>query len=311
MGRPTYSDDECTGTQFIAGTARGRRSWYVDHGGWLRGITYRQVWTPGENVAKCFVVKQKQPGTGLPALIPKRTGKYPWETGGFGFPEDPTQPAELLPWYESDGCDGLDPKCACGFYAYHSGRNSYGVSGPGLRVDGVIEGYGKVILGPAGYRAQKARVVALMLPSPSDAVKHRMALERSIQDLHQELEVPQPLVSNGTKTAALLALGAWAFVAHSPFFAVLASGALAMLAVAHEGYARDAFRESRKALADALVALDAELKKMPEDYGPLIEKVKANYPDVAFFENAEDLAEAFPVESLAYLSDDSEGRGTE
>lgn len=46
--------------------------------------------------------------------------------------------------------------CGCGFWAYHDG-SSY----PAGPVSGVIEGYGRVTIGPRGFRAEKARIVAL------------------------------------------------------------------------------------------------------------------------------------------------------
>jgi hypothetical protein len=58
----------------------------------------------------------------------------------------------------------------CGFWAYwgivelagnNAGNNMFGSSTSGLPVLGVIEGYGRVLLGEHGFRSQKAKIVAL------------------------------------------------------------------------------------------------------------------------------------------------------
>ena len=56
-----------------------------------------------------------------------------------------------------------DTGCGCGFWAYwHLQRHETG--GSALPVCGVIEGYGAVLIGEKGFRAAKARIVALHLP---------------------------------------------------------------------------------------------------------------------------------------------------
>lgn len=56
-----------------------------------------------------------------------------------------------------------DISCGCGFWAYwHLQRHEVG--GSALPVCGVIEGYGAVLIGEKGFRAAKARIVALHLP---------------------------------------------------------------------------------------------------------------------------------------------------
>jgi hypothetical protein len=48
--------------------------------------------------------------------------------------------------------------CSCGFYAYLNGFNEYNHA---TRVTGVIEGYGETLIGSRGFRAQKARILAI------------------------------------------------------------------------------------------------------------------------------------------------------
>lgn len=309
--RPQYSDHECTGPSFFPGAARGRRSWMLDSDGWLRGVTYKAKWEPGENVARCFVTRLTNPKTGVPnILLANRNikGRPTWVAGGFGF-EGQTE--LVLPGYTADPCDGLAADCACGFYAYHTGRTSYGVAGAsGMRVDGVVEGYGKVILGTAGYRAQKARILAVVLPAPSDAAKHRDSVLRTIRDLEAQLQENRPWVSNATLTYALSSLMALAFYPVAAHAAALVAGALATMAVFTERYARDAWRQVRVDLVKALVDLKAEYAKLPHDFTPAIMACRKNYPDVQFFDSMDELEATYTVESLKYLAE-NDGRGTE
>lgn len=48
--------------------------------------------------------------------------------------------------------------CTCGFYAYLNGINGYQSN---CHVIGVIEGYGETTIGTRGFRAQKAKILAL------------------------------------------------------------------------------------------------------------------------------------------------------
>src|SRR5690606_24753546 len=61
-------------------------------------------------------------------------------------------------------CNGVEPGCECGFYAYWtldggtlewSPREHY--------IVGVIKGYGRTTIGERGFRCEKARIVALAL----------------------------------------------------------------------------------------------------------------------------------------------------
>lgn len=179
-----------------------------------------------------------------------------------------------------------------------------------MRVDGVIEGYGKVILGTAGYRAQKARILAVVLPAPSDAAKHRDSVLRTIRDLEAQLQENRPWVSNATLTYALSSLMALAFYPVAAHAAALVAGALATMAVFTERYARDAWRQVRVDLVKAVVDLKAECAKLPHDFTPAIMACRKNYPDVQFFDSMDELEATYTVESLKYLAE-NDGRGTE
>lgn len=65
------------------------------------------------------------------------------------------------------------PACDCGFWAYTNGEHLLNLSGPGCL--GIIEGWGRMVLGPHGFRAEKARVVALAFPrTDEDAAAARI-----------------------------------------------------------------------------------------------------------------------------------------
>lgn len=118
---------------FAPGVVTGTRSFDVDKLGRLRGVAYATVWMPGENVAKCMV------------------------QGGVDFIT--LQRSELR---EANLPEHSIADCAHGFYGYYEGSNDYYETG---RVMGVVEGYGETIIGSRGFRASKARIVALHIPA--------------------------------------------------------------------------------------------------------------------------------------------------
>ena len=60
--------------------------------------------------------------------------------------------------------------CGCGFWAYWKLAPYHGVAGPGeILVAGVIEGYGRTLIGELGFRCAQARIVALHVPPEPDA----------------------------------------------------------------------------------------------------------------------------------------------
>lgn len=143
---------------FAAGSLVGLRAFSVDSLGRLVGPAFGGVFKPGENVAKCggetaagqLMKMQADLNRRLNALsasysvggrlaneaMAKSAAKRPHVTGGIG--------------------------CACGFYAYFDGRNDY--SQPS-RVAAIIEGYGVCTVGTRGFRAEKARLLAIVDPS--------------------------------------------------------------------------------------------------------------------------------------------------
>lgn len=71
-------------------------------------------------------------------------------------------------------------KCTCGFYAYFDGLNDY--KDPS-RVAAIIEGYGVCTVGDRGFRASKARLVALIEPKAQVSPLLRERLHRNYPDV--------------------------------------------------------------------------------------------------------------------------------
>ena len=101
--------------------------------GRLTGVGDKQVGAPGENKA------EGRANANIYGMTWRMlTGK------GMGAVEPPAP-------HSREGCKH-------GFYAYCEGSDDYR---QGDRVSAVIEGYGEAIVGTRGFRAMKARIVAL------------------------------------------------------------------------------------------------------------------------------------------------------
>jgi hypothetical protein len=128
--------EEFQGPALVLGSVRGRRSFGVTAEGHLTGLFYSQVWHPGENRASCLhdggiVVRRPDGGIGVTWSSAREIG------AGHGL-----------------------QGCTCGFYAYYR-EDPFSTS---RRISGIVEGYGRVVLGTGGFRCEKARVLALLRP---------------------------------------------------------------------------------------------------------------------------------------------------
>lgn len=131
---------------FVPGSVRGARAFVIAANGDLTGIFYPQVWRLGVNTAECMKHKAR-------AWMP-----FPSVTYYQSTPVDvPTVvvPPDLEPH--------LMDTCRHGFYGYYDGSNDF--NNHYMTRDGcaqaVVEGYGEVMIGTRGFRAMKARIVAL------------------------------------------------------------------------------------------------------------------------------------------------------
>lgn len=181
------------GVEFAPGDVRGTRAFKVDTEGRLRGVVYETIWRPGENVARCLRgVPPDAVRSGTAASFHTPLGGTVQSGGGmsaFGnaarflmsTPPPPPSPRMVrctcgcngfraATYMDEDDfytpCEGMEPKCSCGFYVYQRGSNDYysprtegtGHKGP---IGSVVRGYGKVVLCERGFRAEKAEILAL------------------------------------------------------------------------------------------------------------------------------------------------------
>lgn len=275
----------------IGGEVYGAREWEVDSLGRLQGVSYSEVWRPGENVAKCRAVRrskacaQGECGRGHFGLPTRYTlAGVTWNTG----PDYCVEPA---------GCGGVNPDCDCGFWAYYD-RAQWGDA----PVRGVVKAYGKTTLGTKGFRAEKAEIVALYLPEPvkaksSDPDKwSRWDRYCRWADKHDGFAIGVGTPSIIVGASGALAAGVQALVSVS-----LAAGlvALTSLAVLIFGAAtlRASFRGQSLRFADRRTATSqfyttADEPSLTDEQRALIRR---NYAGIPVFDDYEDMLRAFPL----------------
>lgn len=130
---------EYGGFELALGSVFAVRWFRPDQYGRLHAVNHKFVWKPGENVARC----QREEGG--------------WFTTGLSF--------NILGYSSSTNVivaeeEVAKDNCSCGFYAFAEGCDDGGYFTEG-GVRGVIECYGRTILGTRGLRCEKARVVAV------------------------------------------------------------------------------------------------------------------------------------------------------
>lgn len=136
---------------FAIGSLFGIRCWEIaEHRDSLvfRG-QYGGVWGDGENVAVC----------------PAGHDSPPWKSPPRGAPGCSCTEAPIS-WATGQGqhhwdCP-LQARCGCGFWGYWT-LDAAPQFNPSRCVVGVIEGYGRVLRGPKGFRCAKARIVGIHL----------------------------------------------------------------------------------------------------------------------------------------------------
>lgn len=128
------------GLDFAVGSIRGFRRWKVDMQGALLPVAHSGRWLPGENVAKCKCT----PKSGVHAAYDDSVG---WKAKDEVAAE----------WRKTAPFEDMQ----CGFYAYFDGNDEYGHGASSPNISGVIEAYGEVLIGSKGFRAKKARILAL------------------------------------------------------------------------------------------------------------------------------------------------------
>lgn len=188
------SAEHFSGVGLAPGSVRGVRSFGIDKWGRLTGVVYTQVWTPGENEAVCRKGEQAVLGVyghwmaGIPQGIqygyahlqpaaPSFTSlpvRNDWTqrylTGGAYIAGMPDAEEEKAP--EPKKPDHAFADCSCGFYGYFDGSDDYHDDG---RVTAVVEAYGEAVIGTRGFRANKARIIALRVKPGVDEITEPQA----------------------------------------------------------------------------------------------------------------------------------------
>lgn len=139
------TDRDFSQRPFVAGSLIGLRSFSVSRQGRLTGVVQKFPYGPDENLAQC--VRGERILNKMLMHLDSPIGE------------------EARRREEQHQLIGLD--CSCGFYAYFTGIDPYSSAGSVMfgassRVTGIIEGYGRTVVGTKGFRAEKARLVAIV-----------------------------------------------------------------------------------------------------------------------------------------------------
>lgn len=170
---------EFDGWGYAFGHVTGARSFLVREDGVLTGRVYRRAWAQGVNEADCRkAIGYHIPGVGV---SPSISAKFSPTWLDHSEPGDPMiRGGEIVGYeWEIDGVIGVvsekpvpvhkgfnDPdhdfvQCKCGFYGYYTGSLDWASN---KTVSGIVEAFGKVELGPRGFRAEKAKILAIYIP---------------------------------------------------------------------------------------------------------------------------------------------------
>jgi hypothetical protein len=143
----------CTGEETVVpGVLRGYRTWRIDRSGRLGSTAVPYPWRLSEQTADC---------------VPPNAFLTPW---GLPCPCSICQTGR-----RPHGSPARD--CVCGFYGWYSPRDARLVEAP---VFGAIEVSGRILLGTHGFRAERARVLGLVLPIEPWADPLRRACRASL-----------------------------------------------------------------------------------------------------------------------------------
>lgn len=190
------SDKEFSGFDFAVGEVYGIRHWKIDECGRLMPVAWsnQAFWRSGVNVAVCAngyeTTKKKirvvvdPSGKGRDALsveVEYENVPYPdldpmsrikilqqtavrshvqWSDGTTETIDGRLQYQEIV---QTQAHEVPNENCTCGFYAYNSRENDQ--HSQAQFVGGVIKGYGRTLIGPKGFRCEKAEIVALIDPT--------------------------------------------------------------------------------------------------------------------------------------------------
>lgn len=153
--------------------------------------------------------------------------------------------------------------CGCGFWAFTRGRHH--LSAPGYSVLGIVQGWGRMVIGPHGFRSEKARLVALTLTP-----------QRRIGDEQKPRDNEVRRFSVGHVTDVLNTLAG----------------------SASSGATDEQRRAALERVAKARLGFGGKDIGVRPDLGAAVTKL---YPDAQIFPHAIDMLQAFPLTDLDSL----------
>lgn len=278
------SSAEFSGMGLAIEPVRGVRAFEVDTLGRLTGVTYKSVWRPGENTSECKRLSADDPASGFWAAYNKGL-LGPGSARRF-VTASPMSPVLSSDPGETERSHDMT-KCKCGFYAYYDGSNDYHTPD---RINAVVEGWGQTVIGTRGFRAEKARILALHIPGSKPAKPTLSRWDRLMKWLYDHRDVTAAVFVAGFMVAGVLALLATSLVAsYSDPRALLLlipaalGGVSAWLCSKSLDWAsQQRYRQTIHKYFEA---------NLP---AALVEKVRRNYPDVPVFDTFEAMVKAFP-----------------
>ena len=183
-------------SRILVGSIYGARTFLANQDGYLTGVSYRKIWSPGVTHAECWkVTGWNVPRVGVVPVRPDKihehhaTGRtlkqsdgtvraetervfvgWKWElpdTGETGVTQD-----EPTPVYGNNTATGHDlADCQCGLHGFFRGSIDFAHSENA--VNGLVRAFGRMRIGPKGFRAQSAEIIALFVPDGYDTWEPR------------------------------------------------------------------------------------------------------------------------------------------
>lgn len=140
---------------FAVGSVLGTRSFQVNENKKLTGVTFSDYeYVDGENVAKCELCALDNELAALEQKLEQRTRDVNSALERMGQPHRIESPGSTVK-------SRTMSDCGHGFWAYFDKTDNFQAP---HTVSGIVEGYGEVVIGELGFRATKARILALVAP---------------------------------------------------------------------------------------------------------------------------------------------------
>ena len=177
-----FANENAEDATLIPGVIRGFREWRVNSlpgpdMGTLRSLTSHVPWTNGDSPMRA---------------ICGQTAEH------YGYVWGYMTPLETKDHLRSSH-EAPEQTCSCGLYAMHDPMDAWTHTNAfrfGSVLRGVVEAWGRVTLGPRGFRSEFARIAALQLPiiEPIEDPHDLMGLEHSFvaKLVHRQMRTGNP-----------------------------------------------------------------------------------------------------------------------